>query len=76
MFKREKKLTLNAPEKIIAFLNKVKDSDKTLMVYGSVEKQIESLYHLINISGIKKWYYLEGGEVAYSQYMIMQHVKN
>jgi len=76
MFKREKKLTLNAPEKIITFLNKVKGSGKTLMVYGSVEKQIESLYHLINISGVKKWYYLEGGEVAYSQYMIKQHVKN
>lgn len=76
MFKREKKLTLNAPEKIIAFLNKVKTSDKTLMIYGSVEKQIESLYHLIKISGVKKWYYLEGGEVAYSQYMIQKHVKN
>jgi hypothetical protein len=44
------------------------------MVYGSVEKQIESLYPLIKISGVKKWFYLEGGEIAYSKYMIEQHV--
>lgn len=75
-FKREKKLTLLHPEKMTAFLNKVKGSGKTLMVYGSVEKQIEALYPLIQTSGIKKWYYLEGGEVAYSKYMIKQHVTN
>lgn len=76
MFKREKKITVYEPEKLIKFLNKVKSSDQTLMVYGSVEKQIESIYPLITTSGIKKWFYLEGGEVAYSQYMINKHVKN
>ena len=75
-FKREKKLTLLNPEKMTAFLNKVKGSGKTLMVYGSVEKQIESLYPLIQTAGVKKWYYLEGGEVAYSKYMIKRHVTN
>ncbi|MCK5536327.1 MAG: rhodanese-like domain-containing protein [Bacteroidales bacterium] len=75
-FKREKKLTLLNPEKMTIFLNTVKGSGKTLMVYGSVEKQIESLYPLIQTAGIKRWYYLEGGEVAYSKYMIKQHVTN
>lgn len=75
MFKREKNITLLAPEKIIIFLNRVKNSGKTLMVYGSVEKQTESIYSLIKTSGIRQWYYLEGGEVAYSQYMIDKHVK-
>ncbi|MCU7940713.1 MAG: hypothetical protein KZQ64_13185 [gamma proteobacterium symbiont of Bathyaustriella thionipta] len=76
MFKKETKLTVFEPEKIITFLNEVKSSGKTLMVYGSVEKQIESLYRLIQTSGVKKWFYLEGGEVAYSQYMIQRHVTN
>ncbi|MCW8931485.1 MAG: rhodanese-like domain-containing protein [Gammaproteobacteria bacterium] len=75
MFKKEKKLTLLKPEKLIVFLNDVKKEGKTLMVYGSVEKQIESLYPLIKMSGQKKWFYLEGGEHAYSQYMIKQYVK-
>ncbi|MDX2505706.1 MAG: rhodanese-like domain-containing protein [Gammaproteobacteria bacterium] len=74
MFKKEKKITLLQPEKLIVFLNKQKMNGKTLMVYGSVEKQIESLYPLIEASGIKKWFYLEGGEIAYSQYMIEKHV--
>lgn len=74
MFKKEKKITLLQPEKLIAFLNEVKQSGKTLMVYSSVEKQIESLYPLVKTSGTKKWFYLEGGEHAYSQYMIQQHV--
>ncbi|MCU7801092.1 MAG: hypothetical protein KZQ70_13370, partial [gamma proteobacterium symbiont of Lucinoma myriamae] len=76
MFKKEKKITVFEPEKLIQFLNKVKSSNQTLMVYGSVEKQIESIYPLITTSGIKKWFYLEGGEVAYSQYMISKHVMN
>ena len=75
-FRKEKRLTVLKPEKLISFLNEVKQSDQTLMVYGSVEKQIESLYYLIKTSGLKKWFYLEGGELAYSEYMIKKHVKN
>jgi len=74
MFKKEKKISLLEPEKLIEFLNEQKGENKTLMVYGSVEKQIESLYPLIKTSGVKKWFYLEGGEIAYSKYMIEQHV--
>jgi rhodanese-related sulfurtransferase len=74
MFKKEKKISLLEPEKLIEFLNAVKVADKTLMVYGSVEKQIETLYPLIKTSGIKTWFYLEGGEIAYSNYMIQKHV--
>ena len=74
MFKKEKKLSLLEPEKIIGFLNEIKSSGQTLMVYGSVEKQIETLYPLVKTSGIKTWFYLEGGEVAYSKYMIQQHI--
>lgn len=76
MFKREKKITVLEPEKLIAFLNKTRDSGKTLMVYGAVEKQIESVFQLIQMTGLKKWYYLEGGEYAYSQYMVNRHVNN
>lgn len=76
MFKKEKRISLLKPEKLIEFLNEQKGTDKTLMVYGSVEKQIESLYPLIKTSGIRKWFYLEGGELAYSKYMITQHVLN
>lgn len=75
-FKKEKKLTLLEPEKMIVFLNKVKESGKILMMYGSVEKQVESFYYLIKGIGIKKWYYLEGGEKAYSQYMVQKHITN
>jgi len=74
MFKNEKKITLLKPEKMIVFLNKIKGSGQTLMIYGSVEKQIETLYPLIKTSGNKKWFYLEGGEKAYSEYMIKKHV--
>ena len=74
MFKREKKLTVLQPEKLIEFFNEVKSSGRTLMIYGSVEKQIESIFPLVKTSGIKKWFYLEGGEVAYSNYMVKQYV--
>lgn len=74
IFKQEKKITVFEPEKLIAYFNKLKQSGQTLMVYGSVEKQIESLYPLIITAGIMRWFYLEGGEVAYSNYMINKHV--
>lgn len=76
MFKKEKKITVLEPDKLIEFLNEVKASNKTLMVYGAVEKQIESIFQLIKAAGNKKWFYLEGGEYAYSQYMIKKHVAN
>lgn len=76
MFKKENKITVLEPEKLIIFLNEIKASDKTLMVYGAVEKQIESIFQLIQTTGNKKWFYLEGGEYAYSQLMIQQHVTN
>ena len=74
MFKKEKKLTVLQPEKLIEFFNEVKRSGRTLMIYGSVEKQIESIFPLVKTAGIKKWFYLEGGEVTYSNYMVKQYV--
>lgn len=75
MFKKEHKITVLEPDKLTIFLNDVKKTGKTLMVYGAVEKQIESIFQLIQMTGTKKWFYLEGGEYAYSQYMIQKHVK-
>jgi predicted sulfurtransferase len=75
MFKDEHKITVHEPSKLIAFFNEVKQSKKTLMIYGAVEKQIETVFQLIQTSGIKEWFYLEGGEYAYSEYMIKMHVK-
>ncbi len=74
MFKKETRISLLEPEKLMGFLNTQKEAGNTIMIYGSVEKQIESLYPLVNTAGIKKWFYLEGGEIAYSKFMINQHV--
>lgn len=76
MFKNEKKITLLKSKKLMTFLNQVRGRDLTLMVYGTVEKQIETLYPLIKTSGINKWFYLEGGEMAFSEYMVKKHVVN
>lgn len=76
MFKKEHRITVLEPEKLIEFLNETKASDQLLMVYGAVEKQIESVFQLIQMTGVKKWFYLEGGEYAYSQFMIKTHVSN
>ena len=75
MFKDEHKITVHKPAELIGFLNYVKQSKKTLMIYGAVEKQIETVFSLIQTSGVKKWFYLEGGEHAYSQYMIKKPVQ-
>ena len=70
MFQSEKKITLNQKDKMIAFLNTVKTDKKTLMVYDVAGRQINGLYELLNITGIKKWHYLEGGEFGYSKYSL------
>lgn len=70
MFQSEKKIALNQKDKIIAFLNTVKKDKKTLMVYDIAGRQINGLYELLNITGIKKWHYLEGGEFGYSKYSV------
>ncbi|MCW8932703.1 MAG: rhodanese-like domain-containing protein [Gammaproteobacteria bacterium] len=70
MFQNEKKIALNKKEKMIAFLNKVKQDNKTLMVYDVAGRQIFGLYELLKITGIKKWHYLEGGEFGYSKYSL------
>lgn len=70
MFQSEKKIALNKKEKLIAFLNTVKKDKKTLMVYDVAGRQINGLYELLNITGIKKWHYLEGGEFGYSKYSL------
>ena len=75
MFKDEHKITVHKPQELTGFLNYIKQSKQVLMIYGAVEKQIETVFALIQTSGIKKWFYLEGGEYAYSQYMINKHVK-
>jgi rhodanese-related sulfurtransferase len=68
MFQKDKKIPLTNRDKLIRFLNKVKQDKKTLMVYDLAGRQINGLYELLNITGIKKWHYLEGGEYGYSQY--------
>mgnify|MGYP002713279120 CR=1 FL=1 len=70
MFKNENKIALNNKDKIIAFLNTVKKDKKTLMVYDVAGRQINGLYELLKITGIKKWYYLEEGEFGYSKYSL------
>ena len=75
MFKDEHKITVHEPAELTGFLNYIKQSKQTLMIYGAVEKQIETVFSLVQTAGIKKWFYLEGGEHAYSQYMIQKHVQ-
>lgn len=70
MFKKEKKISLAERDKLIKYLNKVKNDKKTLLVYDLAGRQINGLYELLKITGIKKWHYMEGGEFAYSQYAI------
>ncbi len=70
MFHKEKNITLDEREKLIAFLNKIKHEEKTLLIYDASGRQINGLYELLNITGIKKWHYMEGGEFGYSEYAI------
>lgn len=70
LFQKEKNIILSKRDKLIAFLNKVKQDDKTLLVYDASGRQINGLYELLRITGIKKWHYMEGGEYGYSKYAI------
>lgn len=70
MFQKEKNIVLSQRNKLIKFLNKVKQDKKTLLVYDASGRQINGLYELLNITGVKQWHYLEGGEYGYSQYAI------
>lgn len=70
MFKKEKKISLTQRDKLIKFLNQVKQDKKTLMVYDLAGRQINGLYELLKITGIKQWHYMEGGEFGYSKYAI------
>lgn len=65
---RQKNITLGKKDKLIAFLNKVKKENKTLMVYDASGRQINGLYELLTITGISNWHYLDGGEYGYSKY--------
>ncbi|WP_198264542.1 rhodanese-like domain-containing protein [sulfur-oxidizing endosymbiont of Gigantopelta aegis] len=68
MFQKEKNITLSEREELIAYLNSIKTSKKTLLVYDTAGRQINGLYEMIKITGIKKWHYMQGGEYGYSQY--------
>lgn len=70
MFQNEKNITLNQREKLIVFLNKIKQDDKTLLVYDASGRQIDGIYELLRIIEIDKWHYMEGGEFGYSKYAI------
>lgn len=70
MFRSEKNITLNQRDKLIALLNKIKSSDKTLLVYDASGRQIDGIYELLRIIEIEHWHYMEGGEFGYSQYAI------
>jgi rhodanese-related sulfurtransferase len=70
MFQKEKNIVLAQRNKLIKFLNKIKQDKKTLLVYDASGRQINGLYELLNITGVKQWHYLEGGEYGYSQYVI------
>ena len=70
MLQKQKNLVLSQRDKLIAFLNKVKTDNKTLLVYDASGRQINGLYELLKITGVKKWHYMEGGEYGYSKYAI------
>lgn len=66
----QKNISLDKKDKLIKFLNKVKQKNKTLLVYDSAGRQINGLYELLTITGIKNWHYLEGGENGYAEYAL------
>ncbi len=70
MFQKEKNISLTQRDKIIKFLNKVKQDKKTLLVYDASGRQVNGLYELLKITGIKKWHFMDGGEFGYSKYAI------
>ncbi len=70
MFQKQKNIVLSQRDKLITFLNKVKTDNKTLLVYDSSGRQINGLYELLKITGVKKWHYMEGGEYGYSKFAI------
>ena len=70
MFRGEKNISLTKRDKLIAYLNKIKSEDKTLLVYDASGRQIDGIYELLRIIEIDKWHYLKGGEYGYSQYAI------
>ena len=70
MFRGEKNISLTKRDKLIAYLNKIKSEDKTLLVYDASGRQIDGIYELLRIIEIDKWHYLQGGEYGYSQYAI------
>ena len=70
MFQKQKNIVLGQRDKLIAFLNKIKKDNKTLLVYDASGRQINGLYELLKITGIRKWYYMEGGEFGYANYAI------
>jgi rhodanese-related sulfurtransferase len=70
MLQKQTNITLNQRDKLIAFLNKVKKDKKTLLVYDSSGRQINSLYELIKIIEIEDWHFMKGGEFGYSKYAI------
>lgn len=61
-------IILDKKDQLIAFLNKIKEENKTLMVYDASGRQINGLYELLTITGISNWHYMDGGEYGYSMY--------
>ena len=70
MFRDVNNISLSQRDDLIAFLNTVKSSHKTLLVYDASGRQIDGIYELLRIIEIDQWHYLEGGEYGYSKYAI------
>lgn len=62
---QESRVGLDQKEKLEKFFIKVKKSNKTLLVYDAVGKQVRWLMYALQRAGVKDYYFMKGGAKGY-----------
>ena len=62
---RQENISLDQKKKLVQFLNKIKKSGKTLLVYDEAGKQVRWLQYYLEAKGISNYYFMSGGVKNY-----------
>ncbi len=62
---QESRVSLDQKEKLEKIFTKAKKSNKTLLIYDAVGKQVRWLMYALQRSGVKDYYFMKGGAKGY-----------
>ena len=69
---QERRVSLDQKEKLEKYFRKAKKSNKTLLIYDAVGKQVRWLMYSLEKVGVKEYYFMKGGAKGYYEMLAKQ----